>query len=456
MLELHQLHAYQRRMITWLTEHQRSALFAGMGLGKTVATLTAIRELLEGLAVSRVLIVAPLRVAFNTWPDELRAWAHLQDLTYKVIRGNPSAREALLSRDASQIHIINVDLFTWLVTYWGRKWPYDMVVLDESTLFKNPRSKRFRALRSIARRTGHYVALSGTPAPNGLIDLWSQVWPIDYGQEMLGRTLTAYRERWFTSDYMGYEWTPKPDAQEQIQAALSAHCLSLEAADLFDLPALVDTQILVDLPPKALTQYKKMERDFLLELDGVEIAAASAAAKSGKCLQAASGFLYDETGAWHALHEEKLKALDDVIEEAAGAPVLVAYQYRADQERLRARYPQARVLDKAPDTLKDWNAGRIPVLLAHPASCGHGISLQHGGNILAFYGLGWSLEQYQQIIERIGPMRQRQSGYDRSVFVHHILARGTLDERVLMVLQGKASTQAVLMDALKELKQEND
>lgn len=449
MLQRTALHPYQQRMVDWIHGHPRTCLFAGMGVGKTVAALTAIVDLFAEFAVSRVLIVAPLRVARSTWPEELRTWEHTRRLSYRVIQGVPWERKRQVHGD-EQIHIINVDLFAWLVAECGNAWPYDMLVIDESTLFKNPSSQRFKALKRVARRADYYIALTGTPAPNGLLDLWAQVWPIDFGASILGRSMTAYKQRWFDSDFMGYTWTPRAHAQQEIEQALAPHCLSLSAASLFDLPERIDNQIKVELPVKSRAQYKTLEREFLLELEQTEVTAANAAVLSGKLLQFTAGALYDESGAWVRVHDAKLDALQDVIEEAAGAPVLVAYQFRSDLERLQARFPQARVLDKDPATLYQWNAGKVPVLLLHPASAGHGLSLQHGGNIIVFFNFGWNLEQYQQVVERIGPTRQKQSGYDRPVFVHHIIASGTIDERVLSVLQGKATVQEAMMQALKE------
>jgi len=437
-------------MVDWLLAHPRTCLFAGMGVGKTVATLTAIADLFRGCCIGKVLIVAPLRVATYTWPAEIEAWAHTAGLTYRVIRGT-AAQRAEQMRGNEQIHIINVDLFTWLVKECGPKgWGYDMLVLDESTLFKNHRSKRFAALRRIAKKIDYYVALSGTPAPNGLHDLWSQVYPVDFGEQMLGRTVTQFRSHWFEKDWSGFNYNPTPCAQAEIQSAIKPHCLSMEAASEFDLPERIDNTIRVDLGPH-LSAYRQLEQDALLEIaDAGAITATSAGVLTNKLLQYTSGALYDEAGDWHEVHQIKLDALAEIIEEAAGAPVLVTYQYQFDRERILDAFSQAVALDKDPTTIDRWNAGQIPMLVLHPASGGHGLSLQHGGNIMVHYGLGWSLEQYQQVNERIGPTRQKQSGYDRPVFIHHLIAKGTIDERVMDVLAGKATVQEALMQALKE------
>lgn len=442
------LHAYQERMAEWVKTKRRSCLFASMGTGKSAATLTAIVDLLDDFAVSKVLIVAPLRVAHSTWPAEISAWTHTSGLTFKVISGSPAARKKQLVGQ-EMIHIINIDLLDWLVTECGKTWPYDFVVIDEATLIKNPRSKRFRAIKKILAKTRYYLGLTGTPTPQGVGDLWSQCYPIDLGAA-LGKTLTAFRNRWFTVDYFGHTYTPKANAATEIQEAIKPFCLSLTASDYMELPPQVSNTIKVELSPQLMRQYKTLEKEFLLELQGTEITAVNAAVLSGKCLQFTAGALYDETGGWVEVHAEKLNALEEIVEEAAGMPVLVAYQYKSDLERLMKRFPKARPLDKNPQTIIDWNAGKIPMLLAHPASAGHGLSLQHGSNIMAFYSLAWSLEQYQQIIERIGPTRQKQSGYDRPVFIHHIIAQRTVDERVMEVLEGKATVQQALMTALKE------
>lgn len=443
------LRPYQKRMVDWILSHPKTCLFAGMGTGKTVSTLTAIRDRLHRLDTERVLIVAPLRVARSTWPTEIDDWEHLKGIDYAVLHGSPATRARLADGNAS-IHIINVDLFVWLVKHHGEHWPYDWLVLDESTLFKNPTSKRTKALKKVARKLHYYTALSGTPAPNGLLDLWAQVWPIDYGERMLGRTITSYRQKWFDSDWQGWAWTPRKGAQAEIEQVISSDCLSMTAASEFDLPPQINNIIEVDLPTEAQRIYDDLNRELVAEFADVEVIAPTAAVKANKLLQATAGAIYDEDGHWHEIHKAKIEALQDIVEEAAGASVLVAYQFKSDLQRLLKAFPKARHLDKNPATIKDWNAGKVPMLLAHPASAGHGLSLQHGGSILAFFSLGWSLEHYQQIIERIGPTRQAQSGYDRAVYVHHIVAAGTIDTKVMDVLEGKATVQSALINALKE------
>jgi SNF2 family DNA or RNA helicase len=442
------LHQYQERMASWIVAKKKSNLFASMGTGKSAATLTAIADLFDDYAISKVLIIAPLRVARTTWPNEIAAWEHTSDLSYKVIAGSPDKRQQQL-KGTEHIHIINIDLLAWLVAEAGKRWPYDMVVLDEATSIKSPSSKRFKALRKVLGAINYYVNLTGTPTPQGVGDLWAQCYPIDQG-EALGKTLTKFRNRWFNVDFFGYTYTPKANAATEIEEAIKGYSLSLTAKDYLELPEQVNNTIAIELTPTLAKQYKQLESDFILELSQLDVVASNAAVLSGKLLQFTAGALYDEHGNWEEIHNLKIEALRDVVEEAAGMPVLVAYQFKSDLERLCKAFPSGEPLGKDPETVARWNRGEIPLLFIHPASAGHGLSLQHGTNIMAFFSLGWSLEQYQQVIERIGPTRQRQSGYDRPVFIHHLIAKGTIDERVMTVLEGKATVQQALLDALKE------
>lgn len=438
------------------TEHvlanPRCAVWADMGLGKTSVTLTAITALLETFEVHKVLIVAPLRVAVSVWPQEIQKWDHTRHLPYHLIRNpNPKARARELANPAP-IHIINYENLPWLVKTLEGKWPYDMVVLDESTRVKNPRSLRWRALKHVLPAVQRMVQLTGTPAANGLMDLWAPAYLLDKG-ERLGRTLTMLRSRWFRQvDRDGYKWEPLPKALPEITEKLADICYSLKAEDYLDLPPLVNNRVEVTLPEKAETKYRTLERNFYFELGtGENLVAQTAAARSGKLLQLTAGAVYvNEEGDWEEVHDAKVEALREVIESAGGEPVLVAYQFKSDLARLKRHFPEARELDKHPNTLLDWNAGKIPVLLAHPASAGHGLNLQGGGRHLAFFSLTWSLENYAQIIERIGPTRQLQAGTPRPVYVHHIVARGTIDEVVLERLETKASVQDVLRRAMRD------
>jgi SNF2 family DNA or RNA helicase len=451
---------YQQSIMRFILEHERCNVWAGMGTGKSVSTLTALDALTMTADPFPALVLAPLRVASSTWPGEVKKWSHLAGLKLKAATGSESERSHLVHAKGTDIVTINFDKLPWLVDHLGPRWPFRTVVADEATRLKSFRLKqggvRAQALGKVAhKRVRRWVNLTGTPAPNGLRDLWGQQWFIDEGVR-LGRTFGAFENRWFATkrrpgQAFGGEIVPQAFAQEQIEQALADCTITVRAQDYLDLPPLVENVIEVDLPPGARRHYRELEREMFTTLaGGHEVEAFSAAAKTMKCLQAANGALYiDEQGAWKELHDEKLRALESVLEEAGGMPVLVAYHFKSDLARLQHRFPQGRVLDKNPATVDDWNAGKIPVLFAHPASAGHGLNLQDGGNIIVFFGLWWNLEEHEQIIERIGPTRQAQSGYNRPVFVHRIVARGTVDDLVLERLKTKASVQQILLAAMK-------
>ena len=451
---------YQAAVIQHIAQHERCNVWAGMGTGKTVSTLTALDALTLLADPFPALVLAPLRVAQSTWPAELRKWAHLEGLrAVSAAGGREPMREALAQRGAD-IVTINYDNAAALVEHLGDRWPFKTVIADESTRLKGFRLRqggvRAQALGKVAhKRVQRWVNLTGTPAPNGLRDLWGQAWFLDAGQR-LGRTFQAFENRWFSSKQVGNspfarQLTPLPHAQGEIEQRLADLTITVRAADFLDLPPLVENVIEVELPPTARRHYRELEREmFTVLAGGTEVEAFSAAAKTMKCLQAANGALYvDDQGAWKELHDAKIDALSSVVEEAAGAPVLVAYHFKSDLARLQRAFPQARTLDADPRTIEAWNLGRIPLLLAHPASAGHGLNLQDGGNIIVFFSLNWALEEHEQIIERIGPTRQAQAGHNRPVYVHRIVARDTVDELVLQRLQGKASVQQVLLEAMK-------
>jgi SNF2 family DNA or RNA helicase len=424
-----------------------------MGGGKTVTTLTALDELSLVDDVYPVLVIAPLRVARATWPEEPQRWSHLAHLRVSVITGTPKQRKQALAVEAD-IYCTNFDNLVWLREALGDAWPFITVVADEFTRLKSFRLRqggsRARALGQVAHtHVTRFIGLTGTPAPNGVKDLWGQVWFLDKG-ERLGRTFTAFSERWFRKGYDGYSLVPYDHTQEEVQERLKDICLTVRGLPV-DEP--ITSPIYVDLPPAARRAYNEMEEEMYTILNSEGVEAANAAVRTQKCLQLANGALYiDDYGNWEAVHDAKLEALDSVIEEANGAPVLVAYNFKHDLARLRKRYPKGRVLDADPDTIKRWNWGEIELLFAHPASAGHGLNLADGGNILAFYGVNWSLEEHMQIIERIGPMRQAQAGYNRPVFVYPILARDTVDDLVIDRLTSKKSTQEILLEALKRRK----
>ena len=444
---------YQKTAIDFIFSHPRCAIWASMGSGKTLATLTAL-DILELVKPGPVLVIAPLRVAMNTWPDEAALWSHLSDVVVSDIIGTSAQRLAALQR-AATVYTINYENVPWLVEHLGDRWPFRTLVLDEATKVKGTRLKqgavRGRALAAVAwSHVDRVIELTGTPSPNGLKDLWGQIYFLDRGQR-LGRSFEAFSQRWFRPSRDGYGLEPLAHAQAEIQELLKDICLTIDMRDYVDVREPIRNYIRVKLPAKAREQYNAMEDEMFLQLGDHEIEAFNAASRTMKCLQLANGAIYtDETGAWEEVHTEKLQALDEIIEEAAGAPVLVAYHFKADLARLRKAFPAGRVLDQNPQTLRDWNDGKIPLMFAHPASAGHGLSLHHGGNILVFFGLNWNLEEHQQIIERIGPARQAQAGYDRPVFIHYILAARTVDDMVLDRLESKRSVQDILLEAMKQ------
>ncbi|WP_369952297.1 SNF2-related protein [Ralstonia syzygii] len=446
---------YQDAIMEWALDRERSGVWAGMGMGKTVSTLTAL-DILELVEPGPALVLAPLRVAASTWPDEASKWDHLHNVEVSAVVGTPEKRRAALRRPAS-VFTTNYENLPWLIEHLGDKWPFRKVVADEATKLKSFRlrqgGKRAQALGRVAHsKVSRFIELTGTPSPNGLQDLWGQAWFLDQGVR-LGRTYDSFRQRWFQAipGGDGYQQIrPLPHAQREIEERLRDLCLSLDARDYFDIREPIVNVIRVDLPSKVRKLYRDMEREMFMQIDEHEVEAFSAAARTIKCLQLANGAAYtDDGGSWTEVHDAKLQALESVIEEAAGAPVLVAYHFKSDLARLQHTFPRGRVLDKDPQTIRDWNAGKIPVLFAHPASAGHGLNLQDGGNILAFFGHWWNLEEFQQIVERIGPTRQAQAGHDRPVFIHHIVAADTVDELVMARRETKREVQDLLLEAMK-------
>jgi SNF2 family DNA or RNA helicase len=443
---------WQVPMIEHLLEHERCALFCPMGAGKSAATLTALDSLMLAGEDHPTLVLAPLRVARTTWPEEVRKWRHLRHVSVMPIVGSEAERRAALRYDAS-IFTVNYEQLEWLVEYYGERWPFRTVVADEMSKLKSFRlrqgGKRAAALAKVNHKIQRLIGLTGTPASNGLQDLWGQVWFIDQGKR-LGRTFDAFKQRWFQRSFDGYGTTPLPHAQEQIQAALKDVCLTVDLKDYVDIAEPVVSNIYVDLPPRARRLYRDMEKEMFMKLEGHEVEAFNAAARTIKCLQLANGAAYvDDVGTWKEVHDEKLQALEDIVEEANGAPVLVAYHFQSDIARLRRAFPQGRLLDSDPLTIKEWNQGRIPILFAHPASAGHGLNLQDGGNILVYFGHWWNLEERMQILERIGPTRQMQAGHDRACYVYNLIARDTVDELVIERVNSKREVQDLLLEAMK-------
>jgi SNF2 family DNA or RNA helicase len=452
---------YQVEMIDYIVENPRCALWVFMGAGKTAATLVALDSLsLVDDDIYPALVLAPLRVAKSTWPEESQKWDGLQHVRITPIVGNEKERRAAVA-SPSQVYSMNYENLVWLTEYWGDQWPYKTVVADEATKLKGFRLRqggtRARALGKVAHtKVKRFIELSGTCAPNGVVDLYGQAWFLDAGVR-LGRTFSAFTNRWFRTAPNGFGIVPMPHSQVEIQDKLRDVCLTVDAKDWFDLTDPIINDIYVDLPPKARKHYDEMEKEMFTQIDAHSVEAFGAAARTVKCLQIANGAMYVGEGntEWQEMHDGKIQALASIIEEAAGMPVLVAYNFKSDLARLVKAFPKGRKLDANPKTIKDWNAGRIPVLFAHPASAGHGLNLQDGGNILVYFAMNWNFEEHAQILERIGPVRQLQAGYSRNVFVHRILARDTVDELVLERLASKRSVQDILLEAMKRKRNAN-
>ena len=458
---------YQALAFDFLAETKRCALFAGMGLGKTASVLGTLNNLSLVEDPFPALIVAPLRVARKTWREEIAKWDDFKRLRVSQIIGTATERGHALKQPAD-IYTVNYENLPWLVEQLGKSAPFKTIVIDESSKLKNfrgsiqthPKSgKKFLrcdsgrnagALAKLTFRASRVIELTGTPTPNGLANLWAQIWFLDGGAR-LGRTFSDFESRWFRPHPNGHGLLPLPNAQAEIQERVKDICLTINPADWFDLTAPIRSIVKVDLDPKARAAYDRMEKTMFLEIEGNEIEAMNAASKTMKCLQLANGAIYtDETGTWSEVHSAKLEALDEIIEEANGMPVLVAYQFQSDLARLLKAFPKGRALKTEKDE-DDFKAGRIPVLFAHPASAGHGIDgFQHVTNIIVFFGHWWDLETRQQIIERIGPVRQFQAGMNRPVFIYDILAAGTVDELVMLRHETKREVQEILLDALAQ------
>lgn len=453
---------YGRMMTDHVLDVPRCALWADMGLGKTVCTYTALDALYLAGESHPTLVIAPLLVARDTWPDEARKWDHLRHIDVMPIIGSEAERRAALRYDAS-VYTCNYDNLVWLVEHFGDRWPFRTVVTDESRRLKGFRlkqgGKRTAALGRVAHtKAKRFIELTGAPAPNGLGDLWGQLWFIDGGQR-LGRTYSAFRDRWFQQSFDGYGSVPLPFAQEQIQAAISDVCLRVDAADWFALKEPISVPVYVDLPAQARAKYREMEREMFTQIDGRNVEAFNAAARTQKCLQLCNGAVYvdplvqgeDHRGPkeWREVHDVKLQALESIIEEANGEPTLVAYHFKSDLARLRKAFPKARVLSD-PAQLREFKTGRYEIGFGHPGSMGHGTDgLQEHCRRLAFFGHWWDLDQRDQIIGRVGPVRQYQAGKEQPVLIYDIIARNTVDELVLARHETKREVQDILLEAMK-------
>lgn len=439
---------YQQYAINHILDNPASGLFLDMGLGKTVTTLTAIDDLVLFGEINKVLVIAPKRVAEDTWSTEIDKWDHLNLKISKII-GTVQQRRAAVFKDAD-IYIISRDNVKWLVDNYVDGWKWDMCVIDELSSFKNSKSQRFRALRKVRGYFKRIVGLTGTPAPNSLIDLWPQMYLLDGGKR-LGRTITGYKQQYFSpgqsNGYVVYKWNLKEGSEETIKNKISDICISMKAEDYLNMPDRIDNRIEIELPKKALDYYKKLEKDYVMDLGENEITAANAATLTGKLLQMANGAVYNEEGIYTELHNEKIEKLLEIMD-TANKPVLVFYNFKSDRERIERALAKNGIknyqgLDSS-DDIKKWNEGKIQVALLHPASAGHGLNLQYGGNIIIWFGLTWSLELYQQANARL--FRQ---GQKETVIIHHLVAKGTVDEDVIKALENKDINQEKLLRAVK-------
>ncbi len=443
-------HNYQRFAEAHILEKPYAGLFLSMGLGKTIITLSAIDKLIyQDLAVDKVLVIGPKKVIESTWSAEIETWDHLRHLRLSVVLGTEQQRIAALRRPAD-IYAINRENVAWLVSYYQSAFPFDMVVIDELSSFKNAASVRFKALRTVRPKIRRVVGLTGTPAPNGLEDLWPQIYLLDQG-ERLGKTLTGYRNQFFVpgrrNGHVVFDYKLRSkEGENEIMQRIGDICISMKAEDYLDMPKRIDRTVEVVLPDSLMKKYQDFERELVLSIeDAADISAVNAAALTGKLRQFASGAVYDADKSWHEVHTEKLEALAEEMEAAGDNPVLVFYQYRHDLERLQAHFKsyRPRVLQGDGD-VKDWNAGKIRMLLAHPASAGHGLNLQQGGHLIEWFGVDWSLELYEQAVARLD-----RQGQTRPVINTRIITKGTIDEDVLAALADKATVQNAVMAAVK-------
>ncbi|WFR64184.1 DEAD/DEAH box helicase [Paenibacillus amylolyticus] len=440
-------HDYQRYCINRLLTDDALGLFLDLGLGKTVITLTAVNDLkYNRFAVSRTLVIAPKKVAEATWGNEAAKWQHLKHMRIITVLGTVQQRIKALNTPGD-VWVINRENVAWLVEYYRNAWPFDMVVLDELSSFKNHKAQRFKVLTWVRPHIKRIVGLTGTPAPNGLLDLWAQVNLLDQGKR-LEKNITGYRVKYFEKNYNGHGYTAKPGADDVIQRQIADLCISMKAEDYLELPDSIMNVIPVVLDAKAQKQYNQLEKQLLLEIeDGTEISVTSAAALSGKLLQLCNGALYDENRQVFEIHDNKVEAFMELVEQLNGKSALVFYSFQHDLTRIKMALEKTplRIRElKTPQDQLDWNAGKVDILLAHPASAAYGLNLQDGGNHVVWFGLNWSLELYQQANGRLHRQGQKQK-----VILHHLVVQGGADEDVMKALEGKAATQDKLLDALK-------
>ena len=438
-------HEYQKYATKFIEQNDVSALLLDMGLGKSVITLTAIRNLIIKGEVSRVLVIAPLRVAKTTWPDEIAKWDHLNDLTYSVAIGTEKERLEALRKNV-EIVLINRENVDWLINKSGYRFNFDMIVIDELSSFKSYSAKRFKALLKVRPYVERIVGLTGTPSSNGLMDLWAEYRLLDFG-ERLGRYITRFRLKYFEPDKRSatviFSYKLLPGAEDEIYNAISDITISMKAKDYLKMPDLIINEVTVDLDRNERNTYETLRKEMVVQIsEQEEIDAVNAASLSGKLLQMANGAVYDEDKRVLRIHDKKLDALEDLIEAANGKPVLIAYWFKHDLERIKERFNVREILDD--QDIRDWNNGKIDVAVIHPASAGHGLNLQQGGSTMIWFGLTWSLELYEQANARL--YRQ---GQKETVVIHHIITKGTIDEDVMQALKRKEKTQSALIDAVK-------
>ena len=451
MLRRDQFFPYQQQAYDFGWDTPFCAWWIDMGLGKTAPALTLAADLLADWAVTKVLVIAPKRVATDTWPKEVQNWEHLRHLRVSTCVGGIAGVKAGLSKDAD-IYTVNVEMLDWLVDHYKKKWPFDFIIVDESSKFKSHDAKRFKALKRLAKH-GLYcrmLQLTGTPAPNGLTDVWAPAYLLDNGKA-LGRTITDYRNMYFLKDFMGYKWELREGAEDKIYKRLAPMTLVIKGANT-EPP--VYNNVVLTMPRDVIDQYKQFQKDMIIELTGGdELMAVNAAVLQMKLQQFASGEVYlpseDNIKPTAKLHTLKLEALQSVIEEANGTPILVGYAYQHEKAALLKKYPKAVTMDDGDDVIDRWNRGEIAMLIGHPASMGHGLNLQHGSHIAVWYGLTWSLELYQQFNKRLD-----RTGQKRRVIIHHLVCEGTVDKIILEVMQNKDATQTALTDAVLKLGRE--
>ena len=438
-------HDYQKYATDFILTHPVSAVFLEMGLGKSVITLTAIFDLcLDQFLIGKVLVIAPLRVARDTWPSEIKKWDHLKGLTYSVAVGTETERKVALMEQAD-VYIINRENVDWLINKSGIPFDFDMIVIDELSSFKSYQAKRFKSLVKARPKVKRIVGLTGTPSSNGLMDLWAEFRVLDLGQR-LGRYITHYRNAYFVPDKRNgeviFSYKPSPGAQDAIYKRISDITISMKSCDYLQLPECIINEVPVVMSEKEMAVYDEFREEMVAQIKDKEIDAANAAVLSGKLLQMANGAVYDEDKKTVVIHDRKLDALEDLIEAANGKPVLIAYWYQHDAERIKARFSVREI--KTSQDIEDWNAGKISAAIIHPVSAGHGLNLQSGGSTLIWFGLTWSLELYQQTNARL-----HRQGQKDTVVIHHIIAKGTIDEQVMKALRKKEKTQDALIDAVK-------